>query len=434
MKYRLSDIAEFNPRESIKKGSVAKKIAMDKLQPFCRDIPEYEYATFSGGTKFRNGDTIMARITPCLENGKTAKVNILDDGEVGFGSTEYIVFRAKENLADEDYLYYLVCSPLVRDPAIKSMVGSSGRQRVQTDVVQNLEIDIPDLDTQKKIGGILRTFDNKIALNNAINENLEEQAVVLFRSWFSAFSLSPNSPRVSSEFGEIPEDFAVIKVGNLPMLVTDYVANGSFAALKANVNLYQAPNYAYFIRNTDLKSGSFGVFVDKHSYDFLSKSTLYGGEIIISNVGDVGSVFLCPKLGGRMTLGNNIIMLRPKDDHLRYYLYIWFKYLQGQALIQGIKGGSAQPKFNKTDFKNTSVLIPPKDILSRFHETVAPIFETISQRQTETARLADLRDTLLPKLMSGEIDISNLDLYAAKFSFEREQHKRNKRSALKRVS
>ena len=86
MKYRLSDIAEFNPRESIKKGSVAKKIAMDKLQPFCRDIPEYEYATFSGGTKFRNGDTIMARITPCLENGKTAKVNILDDGEVGFGS------------------------------------------------------------------------------------------------------------------------------------------------------------------------------------------------------------------------------------------------------------------------------------------------------------------------------------------------------------
>ena len=172
MKYRLSEIAEFNPRESIKKGTVAKKISMDKLQPFCRDIPEYEYATFSGGTKFRNGDTIMARITPCLENGKTAKVNILDDGEVGFGSTEYIVFRAKENLTDEDFIYYLVCSPLVRDPAIKSMVGSSGRQRIQTDVVQNLEIDLPDLDMQRKIGSILRDFDDKIALNNAINNNL----------------------------------------------------------------------------------------------------------------------------------------------------------------------------------------------------------------------------------------------------------------------
>ena len=405
---KLKDIADFNPRESLAKGTVAKKIGMDKLQPLCRDVPGYELEPFSGGTKFRNGDTIMARITPCLENGKTAKVSILDDGEVGFGSTEYIVFRAKDGV-DEDFIYYLVCSPLVREPAIKSMVGSSGRQRVQTDVVQNLEIMVPDYEEQRRISGLLKLLDDKIELNNAINNNLEEQAVVLFRSWFSAFSLSPNSPRINSEFGEIPEDFTVVKVGNLPMLVTDYVANGSFASLKANVNLYQEPNYAYFIRNTDLKSGSFGVFVDQHSYEFLSKSTLYGGEIIISNVGDVGSVFLCPKLDGRMTLGNNIIMLKPEDNHLRYYLYIWFKYLQGQALIQGIKGGSAQPKFNKTDFKNTSVLIPPKDILTRFHETVAPMFETISQRQTETSRLVDLRDTLLSQLMSGKIDVSNLD-------------------------
>ena len=280
---------------------------------------------------------------------------------------------------------------------------------LRTETLNRLEFNIPSIEEQEIVLSCLNPIDEKIELNNAINNNLEEQAVVLFRSWFSAFSLSPNSPRINSEFGEIPEDFTVVKVGSLPMLVTDYVANGSFASLKSNVNLYQEPNYAYFIRNTDLKSGSFGVFVDQHSYEFLSKSTLYGGEIIISNVGDVGSVFLCPKLDGRMTLGNNIIMLRPEDDHLRYYLYIWFKHLQGQALIQGIKGGSAQHKFNKTDFKNTSVLIPPNDILTRFHETVAPMFETISQRQTETFRLADLRDTLLPQLMSGEIDVSNLD-------------------------
>ena len=139
---KLSDIAEINPRESIKKGILAKKIAMDKLQPFCRDIPSYELEKFNGGTKFKNGDTIMARITPCLENGKIAKVSILTDGEVGFGSTEYIVFRAMKNV-DEDFLYYLISSPIVREPAIKSMVGSSGRQRVQTDVLANLEIKLP---------------------------------------------------------------------------------------------------------------------------------------------------------------------------------------------------------------------------------------------------------------------------------------------------
>lgn len=172
MKYKLSDIAYFNPRESIKKGCIAKKVAMDKLQPFCRDIPEYELKAFTGGTKFRNGDTIMARITPCLENGKIAQVNILEKGEIGFGSTEYIVFRAKPEVADEDYLYYLVCSPLVRETAIKSMVGSSGRQRVQTDVMQNLIIDVPDFTIQKKIGSVLKMFDDKIALNNKINENL----------------------------------------------------------------------------------------------------------------------------------------------------------------------------------------------------------------------------------------------------------------------
>jgi type I restriction enzyme S subunit len=168
---RLSDIADFNPREALPKGTMAKKISMDKLLPFCRDIPSYEYETFSGGTKFRNGDTLMARITPCLENGKTAKVSILDDGEVGFGSTEYIVFRAKEGI-DEDYLYYLICSSIVREPAIKSMVGSSGRQRVQTDVVQNLDIAVPSIEEQQIIGGILRDLDDKIQLNAEINNNL----------------------------------------------------------------------------------------------------------------------------------------------------------------------------------------------------------------------------------------------------------------------
>ena len=168
---RMDEIAEFNPRESIKKGTIAKKVAMDKLQPFCREIPGFEMEAFTGGTKFRNGDTIMARITPCLENGKTARVDILDDDEIGFGSTEYIVFRAKEGY-DPDFIYYLVTSPVVREPAIKSMVGSSGRQRVQTDVVQQLKVMVPCLQEQQAISSVLRALDDKIAANRKINENL----------------------------------------------------------------------------------------------------------------------------------------------------------------------------------------------------------------------------------------------------------------------
>ncbi len=172
MKYKLSEFAEFSPKETISKGTIAKKVSMDILRPFCRDIPTFVLEKYNGGTKFRNGDTIMARITPCLENGKTAKVDILEEGEVGFGSTEYIVFRPIEQVSDPDYLFYLICSPFVRDSAIKSMVGSSGRQRVQTSVLEQLEIDAPELEIQKRIGGLLKSIDDKIEFNNAINNNL----------------------------------------------------------------------------------------------------------------------------------------------------------------------------------------------------------------------------------------------------------------------
>lgn len=242
-----------------------------------------------------------------------------------------------------------------------------------------------------------------------LNNNLEQQAVLIFKHWFINFE-NHTEKMIETQFGKIPISFKLMKNGEVPMVITDYVANGSFASLKANVKLYQENNYAYFIRNTDLKSGTFEVFVDKHSYDFLSKSTLYGGEIIISNVGDVGSVFLCPKLNKPMTLGNNIIMLRPEQNNLKYYLYIWFKWIYGQSLIQGIKGGSAQPKFNKTDFKNLPIYIPNDILLEKFHQIVEPMFEIIDKNKSENQQLAAMRDTLLPKLMSGEVDVSNIDL------------------------
>ena len=327
----------------------------------------------------------------------------------GYIHDGWLRLRPDESRLNKEYLYYFLTSSFAQNQ-FKAVATGSVVNNLKSETVRAAKILLPPSYVQEKIANVLSLIDDKIVINTRINNNLEQQAVLLFRSWFSSFEQSHNVPFKESEFGKIPKDFSVVKVGNLQMLVTDYVANGSFASLKENVTLYQEPNYAYFVRNTDLKSGSFGVFVDQHSYEFLTKSTLYGGEIIISNVGDVGSVFLCPKLDRPMTLGNNIIMLRPEDDSLRYYLYIWFKHLQGQAIIQGIKGGSAQPKFNKTDFKNTSVLLPPTELLSRFHNTVAPMFETINQNQSENKYLLNLRDALLPKLMSGELDVSDIDV------------------------
>ena len=121
----LKDVIEFNPKETIKKGTLSKKVAMDKLDTFTRKISGYEEIEFTSGTKFRNGDTLLARITPCLENGKTARVDILEDNEIGFGSTEFIVMREKEGKTINDFIYYLSISPEFRNIAIKSMTGSS---------------------------------------------------------------------------------------------------------------------------------------------------------------------------------------------------------------------------------------------------------------------------------------------------------------------
>jgi type I restriction enzyme S subunit len=166
---RLSEAVIFNPTERLPKGTIAKKVGMDKLQPFVREVPAWEVEPYGGGTKFRNGDTIMARITPCLENGKVAYVDFLDDGEIGYGSTEFIVWRARDGVTDSDYIHYLSKSPEIRDVAVKSMVGSSGRQRVQQAVLDNYEVDLPDIETQRSVASVLSALDARIAANRKIN-------------------------------------------------------------------------------------------------------------------------------------------------------------------------------------------------------------------------------------------------------------------------
>jgi type I restriction enzyme S subunit len=211
----LSDIALINPRETIKKGSTSKSVAMEKLVPYCRKVDGFELKAFKGGTKFRNQDTLLARITPCLENGKTAYVDILEDGEVGFGSTEYIVIRPKKGLSDSKFLYYFSISPRFREEAIKLMTGTSGRQRVQTDQIVSKNFAFPKLPEQKAIASVLTSFDDKIELLRQQNQTLEEIAQTLFKEWFVDFRFPGVGKMIDSELGLIPEGWKVGKIGEL---------------------------------------------------------------------------------------------------------------------------------------------------------------------------------------------------------------------------
>lgn len=407
-KMKLSDIADFNPRETIKKGEIAKKISMDVLRPFYRDVPYYTEECFSGGTKFRNGDTIMARITPCLENGKTAQVSILNDGEVGFGSTEYIVFRAKEGIADKNYLYYLVCSPEVREPSIKSMVGSSGRQRVQTDVVKNLEIDVPPLVEQERIGSFLRLIDDKIALNDKINNNLEQQAQLLFKSWFVDFE--PFN-------GTMPSDWEVVPFEKIVDFQNGYAFKSKELLNEPSSDCYQVFKQGHIARGGGFIPDGTKSWYPKKLASKLERFVLKKGDILMAmtdmkdNVAILGNTAIMPI--------DNEYIVNQRVGHLRVngykgitYPFIYLLTNSTDFLIdlRSRANSGVQVNLSSAEIKASQTVLPSEKVNTAFSEITLPMFEAIISNQLENQRLAQLRNALLPKLMSGELDVSNIDL------------------------
>ena len=389
---KLSEIAYINPRESIGKGVVAKKVPMDKLQPFCRDVPEFVLEEYKGGTKFRNGDTIMARITPCLENGKIAKVSILSDDEVGFGSTEYIVFRAIDGVSDADFLYYLICSPLIRNPAIKSMVGSSGRQRVQTDVVANLDIELPPIEEQRKIGGLLKAIDDKIELNNKINDNLMQQAVAIFKSWFVEYSPFD---------GIAPKEWKTVNLEKITALICRGIAP------KYSDNSNQTVINQKCIRDhmIDLSQAR------THTPKVINEKWLRFGDLLINSTGDgtlgrTAQVWFQPQ---NITVDSHVTIVRPAKENLIFYIGLW-GILHEREIECLHTGSTGQTELPKERVKALELHLPDNGTLDRFNTLIAPMAAAIISKQNENNKLATLRDALLPKLMSGEIDVSAVQL------------------------
>lgn len=381
---KLKDIAEFNPRESLAKGVVAKKVAMDKLQPFCRDIPGYELEPFSGGTKFRNGDTIMARITPCLENGKTAKVAVLDEGEVGFGSTEYIVFRAKDGI-DEDFIYYLVCSPLVREPAIKSMVGSSGRQRVQTDVVQNLEIMVPDYEEQKQISGILKSLDDKIVANTEINKNLLEQAQSIFTQEFLMLDHIPDGWQESSLLG-----------------IADYLNGLAMQKYRPKDDEQGLP----VIKIKELRQGSCDFNSELCSPSIKPEYIVHDGDVIFSWSGSLLVDLWC---GGTCGLNQHLFKVT-SSTYDKWFYYAWTNHhLQKFAAIAADMA-TTMGHIKREELSKAEVLIPSQSDYDRIGGLLAPLYDLVIANRIMNRKLASLRDELLPQLMSGQLDVSEVSL------------------------
>ena len=386
---RAADFIDFNPRLSLKKGDIATKVAMDKLKPFTKKIPETEKAEFNGGAKFCNGDTVMARITPCLENGKTAYVDMLDDGEIGFGSTEFIVMRAKTGISDPQFVYYTAINPVFRNVAIKSMVGSSGRQRVQQSVLEELELSVPDLDEQGRIGDFLARIDEKIALNDRINDNLELQAQACFQELF---------------VDNADPEWAIGTISDLGAVV------GGSTPSKAKPEYYTETGIAW-ITPKDLSVNK-SKFISHGENDITelglknsSATIMPEGTVLFSSRAPIGYIAVA---AGEVTTNQGFKSIVPKPEIGTAFVYYFLKH--NLPIIEGMASGSTFKEVSGSTMKGVPAVIPDTDTITRFNDFCSPIFAQQRILEEQNQSLAALRDNLLPKLMSGEIDFSAVQL------------------------
>ncbi|MCI9038389.1 MAG: restriction endonuclease subunit S [Clostridia bacterium] len=427
MEYKkLDDIIEFNPTETLQKGTLSKKISMDKLGNFSKNITSFEYEEYGGGMKFRNGDTLLARITPCLENGKTSKVTILDENEVGFGSTEYIVMRSKKNISDEDFIFYLAISPKFREIAIKSMNGTSGRQRVQLDVVKNTEMLIPNYEEQTKIGKILSSIDKKIELNTQINDNLQSLLNKIFTKWFCEYDYpnesnqpykSSGGKMIESELGEIPENW---RIG----LFQDVIDFSNGYGFKSNdlLDNEEKETYKVFKQGNINLSGGIN---EKKTKSWFYKEKAKGLEKFILQKGDILMCMTDMKNSTSPLLGHTALMnvndeyivnqrvglIRCKKEITDYpYVYTMSNLEYFLKDIRSRANSGVQVNLSTKGICETKIIIPDKRVLNKYNEFAIPLYEMMFRNQKENQDLEKLRDTLLPKLMNGEIDLNRIEI------------------------
>ena len=383
---KVSDIIDFNPKYTIKKGVKVKYIEMAAVPEHSREIEYFQSREFKSGSKFKNGETLFSRITPCLQNGKTSKVSKLKENEIANGSTEFIVLSPKDK-RDEDFIYYLSLDNSFRKYAEKRMIGSTGRQRVSWQSLSEYKLLIPPLKNRIKIAEILSSLDDKIELNNQMNKNLENMAQTIFKQWFVDFEFPDENGKpyasnggkfVDSEMGLIPEGWRVEILGDVIE-----ISSGKRPKNKENK---KSKNYNIPIAGASKIMG------------FTSKS-LYNKKLLI--IGRVGTHGIIQKFNGEVWPSDNTLVITSKFYEFVYQILQKINY-------KSLNIGSTQPLITQTSIKNIKIIYSNEKELLSFESLVKNINTKIIENKKENSNLIKTRDSLLPKLMSGEIRVGDM--------------------------
>ncbi|HRR32930.1 MAG TPA: restriction endonuclease subunit S [Kiritimatiellia bacterium] len=410
-----------NQPRPLKRGSVAPFIPMDALPQHARAVGRIEMREYTGsGMRFCNGDTLIARITPCLENGKTAYVSGLRDGEVGHGSTEYIVLSGRPGESDSLFGYYLARSPEFRRYAIGHMEGTSGRQRVPSSAIERFPITLPPLSVQRAIAHILGTLDDKIELNRRQNETLEAMARALFKAWFVDFEpvrakmegrwqrgqSLPGLPAhlydlfpdrlVESELGEIPEGWE--------MRSLDSIANYLNGLALQKFPPESDEEFLPVIKIAQLRAGNTDG-ADRASARIKPEYVVTDGDVLFSWS---GSLEVEVWNGGPGALNQHLFKVTSDTVPKWFYFFATRHYLPAFRAIAAGKA-TTMGHIQRKHLTDARVAVAPLKSMQEFDAVIAPLFEQFVRNSQQSRTLAQLRDTLLPKLISGGLRVINSD-------------------------
>ena len=413
----FSEAVLLNPATPLAKGSVYPFVEMSAITAGTRDVKCSEHREFAGGgSRFQDRDTLMARITPCLENGKLARFRAPADEPVGHGSTEFIVIRGRPNVSDNDYAYYLTVSPEVRAFAISQMTGTSGRQRVPTDALGRIAVPVPPLGEQKAIAAVLGTLDDKIELNRRMNATLEAMARALFQSWFVDFD-----PVRAKLDGRPPASLDPATAALFP----EHMEDSPLGHIPKGWKAQRLPDAIEVNPRRTLKSGTIAPYLDMknlptqgHSAEevidreFSSGTKFQNGDTLLARItpclenGKTGYVDFLED--GQIGWGSTeYIILSPKPPLPPQFGYLLARSdaLRTHA-IQNMTGTSGRQRVPSECFNTFWLAVPTPAVARRFDELTAPLMAKIKANSNESRTLATLRDTLLPKLLSGELSVA----------------------------
>lgn len=400
---RLGDSVLCNPTVKLTKGELYPVIDIDKITVGRKFVSNKSFLAYTGqsGCKFENGDTLMARITPCLENGKIAVAKV--NGK-GIGSTELFVFREKENITYKQFVYYLLKQQYIRNLAANSMTGASGRQRADLKFIKRIKLDLPPLPVQHRIASILSAYDSLIENNTKRIRLLEKMAENLYKEWFVRFRF-PGYEKAEMENG-LPKGWKVerlgewgisLDTGKRPKGGVDISLKDGYPSLGAEC----IKELAFF----DYSSVS---LIPKDFYESMKRGKNTGDDILLYKDGAyIGKVtmFMDKYPYEHYAINEHVFFVAPKNVEYKNYLYFTLHQNEFFVLMQNLNRNAAQPGLSRGDVERVQMTIPTPEVVKQFNQVVKPMLKIMFNLAKQNTLLARRRDLLLPRLMSGKLEV-----------------------------